>query len=306
MHFGRRVDFGSLRVRRATSPRTRSCSGHAHEIAAILAASPFPSDRKGYRSHHTRSFSTDTEAAFSAELVTAVRTEIGMGFVPISIFWRAMNSNLIPGAALRAVLFEGARNFVWIVAHCALHHSKQLNRLIEKLHAVRTLLRVGHVRARDPHSFAKGSTPLPACPFSKPHPQQKHGSFRPMSGTTKPARVDEVLRSDSPPRHLYRDRSCAVSVEASSSTGASSGPAAPVIVVSSHSIGSGLRVIAWASTSSMRETGTISSPLLMLSAISTRSPAFSSGMGTVFDALARGREQLLLETGDPPHARRAT
>jgi hypothetical protein len=29
-----------------------------------------------------------------------------------------MNSNLIPGAALRAVLFEGARNFVWIVAHC--------------------------------------------------------------------------------------------------------------------------------------------------------------------------------------------
>ena len=60
----------------------------------------------------------NTEAAFSAELVTAVSTEIGMGFVPISIFWRAMNSNLIPGAALRAVLFEGARNFVWIVAHC--------------------------------------------------------------------------------------------------------------------------------------------------------------------------------------------
>ena len=60
----------------------------------------------------------NTEAAFSAELVTAVSTEIGMGFVPISIFWRAMNSNPIPGAALRAVLFEGARNFVWIVAHC--------------------------------------------------------------------------------------------------------------------------------------------------------------------------------------------
>ena len=60
----------------------------------------------------------NTEAAFSAELVTAVSTEIGMGFVPISICWLAMNSNLIPGAALRAVLFEGARNFIWIVAHC--------------------------------------------------------------------------------------------------------------------------------------------------------------------------------------------
>jgi hypothetical protein len=30
--------------------------------------------------------SSATEAAFSAELVTAVSTEIGMGFVPISIF----------------------------------------------------------------------------------------------------------------------------------------------------------------------------------------------------------------------------
>jgi hypothetical protein len=38
-------------------------------------------------------------------------------------------------------------------------------------------------------------------------------------------------------------------------------PAAAVVVVSSHSIGSGLRVIARASTSSMRETGTISIPL---------------------------------------------
>ena len=44
--------------------------------------------------------------------------------------------------------------------------------------------------------------------------------------------------------------------------------AAIVVVVSSHSIGSGLHVIARASTSSMRETGTISSPLLMLPAIS--------------------------------------
>jgi len=48
----------------------------------------------------------------------AVSTEIGMGFVPISICWHAMNSNLIPGVALRAVLFKGAGNFVWIVAHC--------------------------------------------------------------------------------------------------------------------------------------------------------------------------------------------
>jgi hypothetical protein len=60
----------------------------------------------------------NTEAAFSAELVTAVSTEIGMGFVPISIYWHAMNSDLIPGVALRAVLFKGAGNFVRIVAHC--------------------------------------------------------------------------------------------------------------------------------------------------------------------------------------------
>jgi hypothetical protein len=39
-----------------------------------------------------------------------------------------------------------------------------------------------------------------------------------------------------------------------------SGTAAAVVVVSSHSIGSGLRVIARASTSCMRETGTISRP----------------------------------------------
>ena len=41
----------------------------------------------------------NTEAAFSAELVTAVSTEIGMGFVPISICWHATNSNLIPCVA---------------------------------------------------------------------------------------------------------------------------------------------------------------------------------------------------------------
>jgi hypothetical protein len=59
----------------------------------------------------------NTEAAFSAELVTAVSTEIGMGFVPISICWQTMNGNLIPGVA-RAVLFKGAGNFIWIVPHC--------------------------------------------------------------------------------------------------------------------------------------------------------------------------------------------
>ena len=42
----------------------------------------------------------NTEAAFSAELVPAVSTEIGMGFVPISIYWHAMNSDLIPRVAL--------------------------------------------------------------------------------------------------------------------------------------------------------------------------------------------------------------
>src|SRR5262249_40279808 len=52
------------------------------------------------------------------------------------------------------------------------------------------------------------------------------------------------------------------------------------VVVSSHSIGSGLRVIARASTSSMRETGTMSRPLLMVSLISTRSLAFSSWIST--------------------------
>ena len=60
----------------------------------------------------------NTEAAFSAELVPAVSTEIGMGFVPISICWHAMNSNLIPGVALGAVFFKGAGSFAWIAAHC--------------------------------------------------------------------------------------------------------------------------------------------------------------------------------------------
>jgi len=60
----------------------------------------------------------NTEAAFSAESVTAVSTEIGMGFVPISICWQTMNGNLIPGVALGAVFFKGAGSFAWIVAHC--------------------------------------------------------------------------------------------------------------------------------------------------------------------------------------------
>src|SRR5215475_10737026 len=71
---------------------------------------------------------------------------------------------------------------------------------------------------------------------------------------------------------------CAMSVAPSSSSGASSGTAVAAVVISCHSIGSGLRVIARASTSSMRETATISRPFLMLSLISTRSLAFSSGM----------------------------
>ena len=103
-----------------------------------------------------------------------------------------------------------------------------------------------------------------------------------MSGTTKLARVDEVLRSDSPPRHLYRDRSMRGERRGFLLDRGLLVGAAAVIVVSSLLIGSGLRVIARASTSSMRETGTISSPKLpMLSAISTRSLAFSSGMSTV-------------------------
>jgi hypothetical protein len=92
----------------------------------------------------------------------------------------------------------------------------------------------------------------------------------------------EVLRSDSRFGTCIAIVQCA-SFEGSSSTGASSGTAAAVVVVSSHSIGSGLRVIARVSTSSMRETGMISRPFLMLSLISTRSLAFSSGMSTVCD-----------------------
>src|SRR5262249_24535346 len=94
---------------------------------------------------------------------------------------------------------------------------------------------------------------------------------------TKLARVDEVFRSDGRLGACVAIVQCAVSVATSSSTGAPSGTAAAVAVVSSHSIGSGLRVIARTSTSSIRETGTMSRPFLMLSLISTRSLAFSSG-----------------------------
>ncbi len=59
----------------------------------------------------------NTEAAFGAELVTAGSTEIGMGFVPIPIRRQAVNRNPIPAVARRAVLLEGAGNFVRIVAH---------------------------------------------------------------------------------------------------------------------------------------------------------------------------------------------
>src|SRR5262249_40850241 len=100
-------------------------------------------------------------------------------------------------------------------------------------------------------------------------------------GITKLARVDEVWRTDSLLGTCAAIVQCGVSVAASSSTGASSDTAGAVVVVSSHSIGSGLRVIARASTSSIRETGTMSRPLLMVSLISTRSLAFSSGMSTV-------------------------
>src|SRR5262249_4529358 len=74
-------------------------------------------------------------------------------------------------------------------------------------------------------------------------------------------------------------RQCAVSVEESSSTAGSVVTEVWVGLAfsSSHSIASGARVSALARTSSIRETGMISRPFLMLSLISTRSLAFSSG-----------------------------
>jgi hypothetical protein len=111
--------------------------------------------------------------------------------------------------------------------------------------------KIFHIRARNPQILSpRACTPLPiACSFSKPHPRQERGGFRPMSGWNHQAcfRVDEVLRSDSLLGTCVAIVQCAVSVEASSST-ASSGTAAAMVVVSSHSIGSGLRVIARASS----------------------------------------------------------
>src|SRR3984893_4349448 len=125
----------------------------------------------------------------------------------------------------------------------------------------------------------------------------RHARYGRNSRNSRFSKAFRVLRSDSRLGTCVAIVQCAVSVEASTSTGASSTAATVVVVVSSHSIGSDLRVIARASTSSMRETGTISSPLLMLFAISTRSLAFSSGMSTVLMPPTQGREQLLLETG---------
>ena len=56
--------------------------------------------------------------------------------------------------------------------------------------------------------------------------------------------MDEVLRSDSRLGTCVAIVQCAVSVEASSSTGPSLGAPVAVVVASSHSNGSGLRVIA--------------------------------------------------------------
>src|SRR4030095_13783972 len=104
----------------------------------------------------------NTKAAFSAELVTAVSTEIGMGFVPISICWHAMNGNLIPGVAFRAVLFEGAGNFVWIVAHCCSPSFSAAELADRDLPRWPRVLRVGLIRARNPQILSPSAcTPLP-------------------------------------------------------------------------------------------------------------------------------------------------
>jgi len=80
----------------------------------------------------------NTESAFDAELVTAGSAEIGMGFVPISIRRQAVNRHPVPGIALRAVLLEGAGNFVQIVPHrCAPSFQAEPNEPISKLGAVR-------------------------------------------------------------------------------------------------------------------------------------------------------------------------
>src|SRR6516162_2150338 len=78
--------------------------------------------------------------------------------------------------------------------------------------------------------------------------------------------------------------------------------AAAIVVVSYQSIGAGMRVMARASTSSMRETGTISS------APPDAVRDFDKVLGVLFgdehrlDAPTQGREQLLFETDDRPYA----
>ena len=94
----------------------------------------------------------NTEAAFSAELVTAVSTEIGMGFVPISICWHATNSNLIPCVAL----FKGAGNFVWIVVHCCSPPCEAAELAHREAPRCPRVSRVGHIRAQPSNSFAVG------------------------------------------------------------------------------------------------------------------------------------------------------
>jgi hypothetical protein len=70
-------------------------------------------------------------------------------------------------------------------------------------------------------------------------------------------------------------------------------------VVSSHSIGSGLRIIARANTSSMRDRNDLE-PTLDAVRDFDKILRVLFGNEDCFDAPAQGREQLLLETGDRP------
>src|SRR4030095_13475432 len=96
----------------------------------------------------------------------------------------AMNGDMIPGVALRAVLFEGAGNSSgsWLTA--ALHHSKQLNWLIATFHAGRescgedTFARATLKFFRHRHAL---HCLLPVPPQNLTH-GRNHGGLRPMSG----------------------------------------------------------------------------------------------------------------------------
>jgi len=74
---------------------SRHCGARRRRIAAILKS--LPPTRRKYGSR------------VQCRVGGSVSTEIGMGFVPISICWHAMNSNLIPGIALRPVLFKAEK-----------------------------------------------------------------------------------------------------------------------------------------------------------------------------------------------------